>query len=298
MERFVGWRMREGMEGIAEISMGAFFLLAILLLVGGGCHLAWRDGRMVAGEPLERPPGKVPVWCYERRDWFGIGLLILVFGGLAMMTVGGPEREEGLKVRADDIAVSIGFQFFVAGFVLAIMAGRIRMKEWLGLVWKDWPWVILIAPVAVVSAWAVFAGLEAVGYMDLLERLGVRQVQDAVKIMQEEKDLVVLGLMAVAAVLVAPVCEEIIFRGYLYPAAKRLAGPWVAAVASALIFSAAHGNVVALVPLFILGLMLVLLYEWTGSIWAPMAVHFLFNAATVAVQMLIRSGVVELPVTP
>jgi membrane protease YdiL (CAAX protease family) len=49
----------------------------------------------------------------------------------------------------------------------------------------------------------------------------------------------------------------------------------------------------SLLPLFVFGLVLVALYEYTGSIWAPVAVHFVFNAATVAVQILLRF--VDLP---
>ncbi len=98
----------------------------------------------------------------------------------------------------------------------------------------------------------------------------------------------VLGLMAFAAAIVAPLCEEVVFRGYLYPVAKKYSGRWIAAIATALVFSAAHGSLAALLPLFIFGLVLVALYEMTGSIWAPIAVHALFNGATVAIQMLMR----------
>ena len=64
--------------------------------------------------------------------------------------------------------------------------------------------------------------------MEWMNTLGVESSQESVKLLQETQDPLVLGLMAVAAVLVAPVCEEVVFRGYLYPAAKRFAGPWVA----------------------------------------------------------------------
>jgi len=123
-----------------------------------------------------------------------------------------------------------------------------------------------------------------------MDRLGVDKVQDTVTLFQEEKNVAVLVLMAIAAAVVAPVCEEIVFRGYLYPVAKKFSGPWVAALGTALIFSAAHGSLAALLPLFVFGLVLVALYEFTGSIWASMAVHFLFNSATVGTQLYARYG--------
>ena len=66
---------------------------------------------------------------------------------------------------------------------------------------------------------------------------------------------------------------------------KRFSGRWIAAACSAFVFSAAHGNLTALLPLFIFGLVLVLLYEKTGSLWAPISVHFCFNGATVILQL-------------
>jgi membrane protease YdiL (CAAX protease family) len=118
----------------------------------------------------------------------------------------------------------------------------------------------------------------------------VKQVQETVELFQNTTDISVLVLMAFTAVIVAPICEEMVFRGYIYPALSKFTGPWIGWIISALVFSAAHGSMSALVPLFIFGLALVLLYEWTGSIWAPIAVHLLFNGATVAVQLLDRFG--------
>ena len=95
--------------------------------------------------------------------------------------------------------------------------------------------------------------------------------------------------------IVAPIAEEVVFRGYLYPAAKHFCGPVGGILFSSLVFAAAHGNVVALLPLFVLAVLLCLIFEFTGSIWANISVHFLFNGATVALQLLARSGLVEMP---
>ena len=50
-----------------------------------------------------------------------------------------------------------------------------------------------------------------------MESLGAETTQDTVKLLRETNDPLVLGLMAFAAVVAAPLCEEIVFRGYLYP---------------------------------------------------------------------------------
>lgn len=155
--------------------------------------------------------------------------------------------------------------------------------------------MFLIAPGTVLGVWGVLGALQAMGYMQWIESLGVETVQDTVKLLQQSKDPRVVGLMIVAAVIAAPICEEIVFRGYLYPAAKKFAGPWVAGICSALIFSAAHGSLSALLPLFIFGCVLVFVYEKTGSLWSTIAIHFCFNGATVLIQLAVRYFEIPIP---
>ena len=240
----------------------------------------------LAGPP-PLPVGRVPVWFYRPLDLLGIGFVFVLFFGLVVTSVrSGPKTEPVMDPQG--LIASIAFQFVIAGIVTAFVIGRIRPIEWLGLRWAGWGWSFLIAPIVVMLMWVFFWGLQVIGFMQWIESLGVETVQDTVKILQESNNPAVLGLMAFAAVIAAPLCEEIVFRGYLYSATKRFAGPWAAGVCSALIFAAAHGSIAALLPLFAFGCVLVFVYEKTGSLWAPIAVHFCFNGATVAIQMAAR----------
>ncbi len=235
-------------------------------------------------------PGKVPTWFFGPLDLAGIGIIvafymILVVASLRMVGDGKATLDPGALIS------TIGFQFISAGIVSAAVLPRVRASEWLGLRWNRWPMVFLIAPACVVGMWIFFYSLQVSGYVQWLESFGVDAVQDTVKVLQESTDPLLLWLMAGAAVVAAPLCEEIVFRGYLYGAAKRFAGPWAAGFFSALVFASVHGSLVALLPLFAFGCLLAFVYEKTGSIWAPIAIHFCFNGATVAVQMAIRSGI-------
>lgn len=232
---------------------------------------------------------------FRKIDLLWLGFIFVVFASLAIGTAKMPDNPDR-KILPADLITSIGFQLFLAGSTIGVVIWRVRPAAWLGLRWGKWPWVFLIAPAAVLSMWALMAGLHFSGYMKWMESLGGETVQDTVKLLQNSNDPVVLGLMGFAAVFVAPVCEEIIFRGYFYAAAKKFAGPWVAAICSALVFGAAHGNLAALLPLFILALVLIGLYEKTGSLWAPIAVHFCFNGATVVIQAIARAY--DLPLDP
>ncbi len=84
--------------------------------------------------------------------------------------------------------------------------------------------------------------------------------------------------MLVLAAGVAPVVEEIIFRGVLYGWLRRFLGPAVAIVLSALVFGAVHG-IPQLVPaLAVQGAVLALVYERTRSLWPSIVLHGVFNA--------------------
>ena len=237
--------------------------------------------------PPPLPVGRVATWFYRPLDLLGLGFVFALFFGLVIGSVRTAASADQ-TLNPAGLIVSIAFQFIIAGIVTASVISRVRPVEWLGLKWPAWRWVFLIAPATVLGMWVFFFGLQASGFMQWIESFGVEAVQDTVKILQTSTDPVVLGLMAFAAVAAAPLCEEIVFRGYLYSASKRFSGPWIAGICSALIFAAAHGSIAALLPLFVFGCVLAFIYEKTGSLWAPIAVHFCFNGATVLVQMIAR----------
>jgi membrane protease YdiL (CAAX protease family) len=235
----------------------------------------------------ETLPRRVPTWFYQPLDLLGIGFIYLLFFGLVVSSVSAPDKEE-LSLDSGALLSAIAFQFIGAGIVTFFVISRIRPIDWLGLKWRSWPWVFLIAPCAVAFMWVVIMSLQVTGFMDWIGSFGIDTVQDTVKLLQDSSDPRLLSLMGFAAVIAAPLCEEIIFRGYLYPAAKKFSGPWIAGICSALVFAAAHGNLAALLPLFVFGCLLVIIYEKTGSIWAPIAAHCCFNSATVITQFVAR----------
>lgn len=91
------------------------------------------------------------------------------------------------------------------------------------------------------------------------------------------------GLLIASAVLtcvIAPICEELLFRGFIFTSLRNWKGPWVGAVLTALIFGAVHATSAPaedLLPLAGLGFVLCLLYRATGSIYPCIALHALNN---------------------
>ncbi len=84
----------------------------------------------------------------------------------------------------------------------------------------------------------------------------------------------------------APVCEEIIFRGVTYESLKKGLNPFQAMCVSALFFGLAHMNFNQAAYALVLGLILILLKKATGSLWATILFHVVFNGYNVVLMYL------------
>ncbi|KAF0177556.1 MAG: Abortive infection protein [Limisphaerales bacterium] len=105
------------------------------------------------------------------------------------------------------------------------------------------------------------------------------EVQVVVQTLQETQTLQQRVFFAFVAILGAPVVEEILFRGILYPAVKQRGWPQMALWGTSLLFALTHANTATFLPLTFLAMVLVFLYERTGNLLAPILTHSLFNAA-------------------
>jgi membrane protease YdiL (CAAX protease family) len=85
---------------------------------------------------------------------------------------------------------------------------------------------------------------------------------------------VALGILAVA---LAPVIEELMFRGILYRWIRDRGRPRLALWGSALLFGLIHFNLLALVPLTLFGALLAWLYQRSGNLVLPIFTHAFFN---------------------
>jgi membrane protease YdiL (CAAX protease family) len=90
-----------------------------------------------------------------------------------------------------------------------------------------------------------------------------------------------LLLSAGLTCVVAPMCEEFLFRGFIFTALRNWRGTLPAAVITGLVFGGVHygsAPVLDLVPLAALGFGLCLLYRYTGSLYPSIAAHSLNNS--------------------
>ncbi len=93
--------------------------------------------------------------------------------------------------------------------------------------------------------------------------------------------------MAACAVAVAPLAEEIFFRGIVFRGLENVSSFPFAAFVSSFLFAAAHRNASAFASLFIFGLVQACLCRRSGSLTAPVALHALYNLLGVALLYIV-----------
>jgi membrane protease YdiL (CAAX protease family) len=93
-------------------------------------------------------------------------------------------------------------------------------------------------------------------------------------------------MLAISAAVVAPLVEEIVFRGFIYGVLKRFTDGIFAAICSSLLFAIVHMHVGTMFPLAILALFFCAAYEITGCLFVPMIMHGIFNATSLTLMIL------------
>jgi membrane protease YdiL (CAAX protease family) len=122
----------------------------------------------------------------------------------------------------------------------------------------------------------------------ILTSLGLpMENQDLMDLLQKSNSAWLVASLVVIATLVAPVAEELIFRGGLFRYFRTRGPRWVAILATSVLFGALHVHwggkyegLPSLVPLIVLAVVFCVAYERTGLIGTTIVAHALFNLNT------------------
>jgi len=136
------------------------------------------------------------------------------------------------------------------------------------------------AVVAIVGAFAVagiYSGIVTYFNIDALSQSCGDQVPDGIR-----SSALLMAMAAVLAVIFAPVCEELFFRGFIFPGLARAWGPVAGIAASGILFGSAHllGNPTlykSMIEFTAIGMVFAFVYWRSGSIFSSMLAHFSFN---------------------
>ncbi len=221
----------------------------------------------------------------EWPPWAGplalvLGLVLAAVAGLAVdipavllgAKVSTSHTPPGLAI-ADTVVQDIAF--VLAAVFLAQLGGR-AVSAWQfglrppGVGWRAAGGLVLALVVGIIvltGLWALLVHTEE--EKELLKQLG------------SNEGTALLILSAGLTCVVAPMCEEFLFRGFMFTALRNWRGTLPAALITAAFFGAVHfGSAPALdlLPLAVLGFGLCLLYRYTGSLYPCIAAHSLNNS--------------------
>ncbi|MDP1580798.1 MAG: CPBP family intramembrane metalloprotease [Candidatus Didemnitutus sp.] len=111
--------------------------------------------------------------------------------------------------------------------------------------------------------------------------------QDLIEVFGNVQSPLVLAAMLIVACVIAPLNEELLFRGVIFRFCRQRFGRGIALVVSGVLFGALHGNLAGFVPLAVFGAALAIAYEQSGDLRVSIVAHALFNFNT---TMLVLAG--------
>ena len=268
--------------------------LAFLFVVTAGIALnvyfLTRKAKGLAPIPVSERHSSVP---WELKDVFQVFVFLFFIEAVILLAEGFAARLFGLKILEKDFYLMVNSLFrdvLVAFFVVFLVVKKFkRPLSDIGLTARNF-------------FRNVATGL--VGYLALIPYLLVLLFilawfaqtfsyepppQTVVEIYMRESHQKVLVFFTLFVAVLGPIIEEIFFRGFAYKAFRVRWGVRGALMGSALIFSALHMNLIAFLPIFVLGILLAYLYEKTGSLVPSMAVHVTHNLLMVIFTLGFKS---------
>lgn len=196
-------------------------------------------------------------------NWIGVILLAVIDGGLLVVSMLGQKGQ----LAQSGLLVIVQLAYLLP--VVIIFAWR--RISWKSLGFGRFNWGTL----------AIGCGLLVASYTIILihnlilTTLGVKTQGDEISQLFELLDTPV-WFFIVGAIL-APLVEEIFFRGFLFQGFRARYG-WVAGLLiSSAIFAIAHLDPASLIPTFILGCLLAYLYQRSNSVWPGVILHMAVN---------------------
>lgn len=268
----------------------------LLLLLAG----TWGLARMLAVPAVRQTllgQQRIPHWAIRG---FEVGLLFILIFLCGMIGQGLLVHFFGEAVRESNDRAGLEVVLFGLGFHGAALLGWPLFRAFRNHLLADygatssaplWPAPAADGQGSVLkrSALALLLVLplitaSSLGWTALLRALGVSdEPQDLIAIFGSVESPWVLVAMLTVACVLAPINEELVFRGLIFRYGRQRFGRAFALVLSATLFGAMHGNWAGFVPLAVLGAGLALAYEQTGDIRVPIIAHALFNLNTVLI---------------
>lgn len=228
--------------------------------------------------------------------WLPFVPLLLWFGGVAMAVVLvqklTPDFPGWEETFTDNLVMSIGAVATMATMMYLAHLFFARGLKGFGLnirtIGKDF----FMAIVNLLTAWPLIMAAVTVT-IHLARLFSGREYQmqqhQQLKLISEYPQLPVRIMIVFLAVVIAPLLEEMLFRGFVQTTLRSFINirnsAWAAIAISSVFFASMHADPGHWPALFVLGVCLGYSYEKSGSLLRPIFIHAFFNASSVAIAL-------------
>lgn len=138
---------------------------------------------------------------------------------------------------------------------------------------KSWWKVSLDTLAAMLETIAIYLGATTIALL-------AKNAMNAPSPIQNITDEVPIAALATLSILIVPIGEEALMRGFVYPVMRQRFSAPVTIALSACLFALLHGNIVQIILTLPLGIACGYMYEQTHSLMQCIGIHMLFNALT------------------
>lgn len=243
-----------------------------------------------AGAKLRREGGAVSTVHVTPGDVFTTAALMMLMIGLGAMSFATAAAGDGPKFKVEQVLPGTLMSMIpLAGVAIFLGMRRVSVERFAGVAQEPAWRLVGKAAGFFAAALPLVLGLN-LAMAQVLKEAGAEQ--DLVSLFKEVSSSGnVQGIvqMIFAAAILAPLNEELLFRGYFYPTLRRYIGAIPSALLTAAVFAGIHGNVAALPGLMLLALCFTMALEVTGSIWVCVGMHALFNGVNLAMLYVVAT---------
>ena len=236
---------------------------------------------------LRATGGQVRVAGFDLPDLLVSFVLASFFGGLVIKAVLSHADKTETPLTPDHVLPSsLTFAAFVVALAAFLAFRGLRLTELFGLARMrvlqvcGWAALLLVAAIPFVGA------VNAVTVLLMKNEAEQQPLVELFRAAAQRGDHSTIAIIAAAGVILAPLCEEFLFRGYFYAVGKRYLSAWISGLLTAALFAAFHASLTSFAGLFVLAIALTLGYERTGTLAVPVTMHALFNATSLGVLYL------------
>lgn len=244
---------------------------------------------------------RMRVWAVFKAVFFVLGAMAVQFAA-ALLCIAGysgyqaltqPDGTGNIRLWMAELYKHMGDFSMIVSLVYAV-----AVTVWCGILYARWQWrekpfdyrkalgggrlpAILGVGFGACIVLSLLVGAAAAAFPDAFA-----SYQELMKSLDTENSILALPYV----ILLGPVAEELLFRGVILDRLKPAFSFRVANILQAVLFGIFHGNVIQGIYAFVFGMVLGMIVHVTGTVYASMLTHIVFNGTSELLTLLPGGG--------